>query len=459
MNSLFLTCLGVFVVSLDTTILYVAFPSIQASFPAVPQSQLAWVINIYTILFGSFLIPAGAYADQWGRKRFFAAGIFVFTLASVLCGTSPDVPTLVACRGFQALGAALLVPSSLALVLASVPLGKRAIAVSIWGATGALAAAFGPSFGSLIIDNFGWRYAFFINLPIGIFALLLTLIKIPESRAPHERMPSLVGSALIGATLILFSLAAMDRGHGARSLRIVMLGGALASFALFLVVNQRSRNPAVDFSLFRNRTTLFANIGALFFSVSFTGMFFGSVLFLGRAWHYSTLRTGLAMTPGPLIVIPAAILGGKYAAKSGHRRVILLGAVLYALGMLQRIFWPINEVNFVLGWLPGTLFTGLGVGLLLPSFSAAATFHLPKERYAMGSGINNTLRQMGSVVGVILVVVILKDVARFQTLFLTIIGSALLSGLSGFWINTQPSPQVAENLFGGAQVLVVESNA
>lgn len=441
MLPLLLTCLAVFLVNLDTTILFVAFPSIQESFSSATPSHLAWVLNGYTILYGSLLIPAGAYADQWGRRKFFAAGVAIFTVASALCGFSPNVTLLIAGRALQALGAALLMPSSIALVLAAVPKEKRAAAVGLWGATGALAGALGPSAGALLIQNFGWRSAFFLNVPFGLLALGLTYRFLTESRQPQMRIPSLAGSTLLGATLVFTCLALMSDSHGLAGSDWAWTAGALLSLAAFLALNQSSPNPAMDFSLLRDRTTLLANLGVMLLSVAFTSMFLGFVFFLGRVWHYSTVEAGLAITGGPLLALPAAILGGRYAAKKGHAGLLILGGIVFAAGMLLRIVWPANDHGYLTAWLPGMLLTGVGVGLILPSLIAAGSFHLPKDRYAMGSGITQTFRQIGGVVGVVLAIMMTgKGGAGFPALFDVTAFLGLLSGLCGLGIDTRPRP-------------------
>ncbi|MES2526654.1 MAG: MFS transporter [Bdellovibrionota bacterium] len=437
MSPLLLTCLAFFIVQLDTTILYVAFPSIQASFPGSAPEHLGWVINAYTILFGSFLIPAGAYSDQFGRKRFFTIGVFIFTLASLLCGLSGTIEQLIAARAFQAIGAAMLIPSSLALVLSSIEQSKRSVAVSIWSAVGGLAAAVGPSLGAFLITTFGWRAAFFINVPIGVLIIIGTLKYLKESLNPQPITPSLLASGLLAITLIALSMCFSESGVSQHVLIWIAVTFVLAT--TFILLNKKIKNPALDFSLFSHRTIRFSNIGTFTFAIGFSAMFLGFVIYLTKGWSYDTLHAGLAMTPGPLLVIPTAILAGKYASRKGHKLVILLGGTFFITGLSLRMLWPADSVNFLMGWLPAMAITGIGTGLIMPSLSAAATFHLPRERYAMGSGLNNTLRQCGSVIGVATLILLTQGTAKnLNLVFSFSIICVLIATISALWIDTRP---------------------
>ena len=202
------TSLAIFAVFLDTTILFVAFPAIRADFSGVSASSLSWVLNAYTIVFAALLIPAGRLADRVGRRRTFLTAVVVFTLASMLCGLAPTAGLLVAARVLQAVGAAALVPSSLALVLQTFPSEKVPVAVAIWGAIGAVAGAVGPTLGALVVENLGWRWAFFINLPVGIVSLRSGRRVLPEGREANPgRLPDPLGVVLLAAGLALLAFA------------------------------------------------------------------------------------------------------------------------------------------------------------------------------------------------------------------------------------------------------------
>src|SRR5438876_4181312 len=268
-RTLALTSVAVFVGSLDGTVLFVAFPAIRATFAHVSAAQLSWVLNAYIIVFGALLVPAGRIADRVGRKRVFLLGLGLFSAASALCGVAPSPGMLIAARALQALGAALLLPSSLALVLHAFPAARRASAVALWGAVGALAAAIGPSLGSLIIQSWGWRWVFYINVPVGIAAVVRGKSLLLESRDEAAReLPDALGIVLLIASVALFALAIVEgAGWGLSGPRTLasLAGGALL-FACFVLRSRTAASPAVDLSLFSNPTYRLANVATFAFA-------------------------------------------------------------------------------------------------------------------------------------------------------------------------------------------------
>jgi EmrB/QacA subfamily drug resistance transporter len=445
-SALAVTSLAIFAVNLDTTVLFVAFPAIRRTFAEVSAAELSWVLNAYTIVFGALLVPAGRLADRIGRRRLFTAGVGVFTVASLACGLAPSPATLVAARALQAVGAAMLLPSSLAIVLAAFPRPQWPVAVSLWGAVGALSAAVGPSLGSLIIDTVGWRWVFFINLPVGVVAVLATRRAVAESRDPDGgHLPDPLGIALVVAAVGLMALAIVQGdAWGWTSVRT--LAAALAGvvlFAAFIAETRLSRTPVLDLSLFDDRTYRLANLATLLFAIAFSAMFFGFILFQTQVWHYSILRAGLGVTPGPLTVIPFAIVGGRIAARRGHREVLVAGGLLYALGGIGMTFGLTAAPAYLTRFLPAALFTGAGVGLILPSLSAAAVFGLPPSRFAVGSAVNQAVRQLGSVLGVAIVVAILAaapTLAGFSHVFLLLVFAGLGTSVIALGIDTKGAP-------------------
>ena len=305
---LLVTAVAVFMSFLDTTIVNIAFPDIRASFPESSLSQLSWILNAYNIVFAAALIPAGRLADRFGRRRFYFLGVFIFLAASVACGAAGSVGMLVAARGVQALGGAMLVPASLGLLLPEFPLERRATATALWGATGAVAAATGPSLGGLLVAWQGWRAVFFVNLLIGLPALLPARRLLRESREPHTAVPDALGALLLGAGVGALALGIVQGPQwGWSSPRIV--GSFIASAALLAAVLRRSTRhpvPVIDLSLFRVRSFAVANAGNFVFAVGFFGLLLCNVFFLTGVWHYSTLRAGVALTPGPLMAALAA---------------------------------------------------------------------------------------------------------------------------------------------------------
>lgn len=233
-----LVCASVFLVSLDATVLFVAFQAMRKSFPSVSPAQLSWVLNAYTIVYAALLVPGGRLADLYGRKRLFLLGVMLFTLASVCCGIAPSAYVLIAMRVVQAIGAALLTPASLALILANFPKEKQAIVVSLWGAVGALAAAAGPSLGALIIEQWGWQWAFFINLPVGLISVIKGMRMLRESKsAENAAAPDILGIVLLVAGVGALALAIVQSdswGWSDHRTAAAVAGGilALAAFSL-----------------------------------------------------------------------------------------------------------------------------------------------------------------------------------------------------------------------------------
>ena len=330
-----LCSLALFLVLLDTTILFVAFHGIRTAFAASSTAALSWILNAYTIVFGTLLVPAGRLADLYGRKRVFLIGVALFTLASALCGFAPSALALIGFRILQAIGAALLMPASLALILAAFPREKRSVAVSLWGAVGALAAAVGPSLGAYVVATLGWPWAFFINVPVGLVGLALSARRLEESRSVElGALPDVPGILLLSfgvGALALGAVKSTDWGWASLWTEGAFMIG-LALLMVFVVWASRVDAPALDLTLFRDRNYRFANVATLVFSVTFTAMFFGFFFFLTRVWGYTLPIAGLAVTPGPLMVIPVAIVGGRRAARVGHRPLLVLGGIVYALG-------------------------------------------------------------------------------------------------------------------------------
>ena len=447
-RTLALTSVAVFVVSLDGTVLYVAFPSIRATFSDVSAAQLSWVLNAYTIVFGSLLVPAGRIADRIGRKRIFLAGLSLFTVASALCGVAPSATTLIAARALQACGAALLLPSSLALVLHAFPPARRASAVALWGAVGALAAAIGPSLGSLIVQSASWRWAFYINVPVGIAAVLRGNRTLFESRDDTARqLPDPIGIALLVAAIALVALGIVQgRDWGVLDARtLASVGAGIVFFAAFLLRSRSAPSPAVDLSLFADRNYRLANLATFVFGIAFTAMFFNFVFFLTLRWHYSLLQAGLAITPGPLTVIPVAIVAGRIADRHGHRALLVAGGLVFALGGALLYSVLESPPDFIHTWLPRALLTGTAVGLVLPSLSGAAVHGLPPSEFALGSAINQAVRQIGAVIGVGLVIALLgragpsTGIAGFVHVVQILVAGGILTALICLGIKTSPS--------------------
>lgn len=441
-----ITSFATFVGALDASIMFVAFPSIQKTFSDVSAAELSWVINSYNIVFAALLVPGGRFADKIGRKRAFFIGIGIFTVSSAVAGSAVDPAMLIGARVVQAGGAALLFPSSLALVLREFPQSRRATAVGIWGAIGGLAAAIGPSLGSLIIEVESWRLAFFINLPVGIAVIGIGVRVIAESREEDARIPDLYSVPLLiaGVAALALGIVQTDEWGWTDARTLGAFAAAAALIPAFIVRSAMATASVLDLSLFRNHNYRIANMATLTFTVGFSAMFFGMVLFLTNVWQYSILHAGLLLSPGPILAAFVGASAGRLADRIGHRPIMVPGGIIYAIGGA----WLLTQASFdreVLAvWMPSILLTGAGVGLVLPGLSSAAAHGLPPHRFAVGSAVNVTIRQIGFVMGVALVIAFLGTptpdtiLDKFDRIFALLVAGGLSSAVISVALDTRP---------------------
>lgn len=361
----FVTALGAFIASLDLSIVNVAFPALERSFPHDTRAALAWVITGYAIVFASLLVTGGRTADRIGKRAVFFAGLGVFTVGSALCGVAPSVPVLIAGRILQGAGAAALLPSSLGLLLAAFEEKERSQIVALWAGVGALAVATGPSLGAAIITLGGWRWAFFINVPVAVIAYVAGRRVLVAHRADATRLrPDYLGSALVSVSLATLVLGISEGPMwGWTSAEVLTsFAGGLVVGAAFLVRCRRHAEPVLDLTLFKARSFSFANLATLLYAMGFFAMLLGNILFLTGVWHYSILRAGLSVTPGPIVVAVVSGPVGKLATRYGFRLVMVCGALFMVVGLLFYVLQVGIHPNYVTQWLPATLLTGLGIG-------------------------------------------------------------------------------------------------
>ena len=416
---LIVTSLGVAVAFIDATIVNIAFPDIATSFRGTPVSSLSWVLNAYNVVFAAFIVAAGSIADRLGRKAIFLLGLGLFTVASLLCAISPSVGALVAFRAVQALGAALIVPAALALVLQAFPAYRRSHGVALLWAIGSVAAGLGPSLGGLLITAAGWRLVFLVNLPIGVTAIVLARRLVSESRASGSRtLPDLPGALLFALAITTFLLAIVEgQGWGWTSSRTIgSFGAAALLLGIFGWRCTRHRAPVIDPGLLRIRNFGAANVLTVITAAGFYGYSLANVLFLTGVWHYSELEAGLALTPGPIVTAAVAGPASRLVLRAGHRPVLVAGGLVWGAAVLWFVLRVGASPAFVSQWLPGTVLLGIGAGLLLPNLTGAAIASAPDGAFATATGINSVARQAGAALGVAVSVAIIGKIAAQQSI-------------------------------------------
>jgi EmrB/QacA subfamily drug resistance transporter len=403
-----LVSVGVFMVSLDLFIVNVAFPKIEGDFHGASVASVSWILNAYAIVLAALMVSAGRLADRHGRRRAFLAGLLVFSLGSTLCGVAPSVGALVAARVVQALGAALLLPTSLALLLPEFEPVERPAAIGIWAAVGGVAAAAGPPLGGLLVQA-SWRLVFLVNVPVGLAALAYGLRLLRESRDERQQRPDLLGSALIVVAVGVLALGLVQAPTwGWGDIRtIAALAGATLSLLAFARRCVTHSSPVIDPAMVKVRAFALANVASLFFSAAFAAFLLADVLYMTSVWHDSVLTAGLSLSPGPATAAVFAVSAGRQVNRLGARALASLGIAVFGVGCL----WWRSRVGVAPDYagemLPGLLLTGVGVGLVLPSLASAAASSLPAARFATGSAVYAMTRQIGFVLGVSVLVAIL----------------------------------------------------
>ncbi|RFS84616.1 MFS transporter [Actinomadura spongiicola] len=444
-----------FLAGLDLFIVNVAFTDIGRDFAGQSMADLSWVLNGYAIVFAALLVPLGRLADRYGRRRGLVAGLVVFTVASQACASAPSLWWLVAFRVVQAAGAAALIPTSLGLLLAAYPAARRAGAVRIWSASAAVAAAAGPAVGGVLVD-LSWRWVFEINLPIGIAVTLLALRLVPDSReGATARVPDLPGTVALTAAVALLALGLVKINDWPGQRTALTIAAALLGVTWFWFRSRRHPAPVIEPSLLAVRTFSWSNATILLFSVAFAANLLLGVLWMQQIWHYSPIRTGLAVAPGPLMVPIMAIVAGRLAARRMPAGLITaVGCMLCALGVVMIAMSLGPAPAYLSGLLPGWLIGGAGVGLALPTILSAAAVDLPSHRYATGSAVVTMSRQIGTVLGVSLAVAILGSPHGYPdahngylNAWLMVAGFMAVAAIAALGMNPRrprPSPNVPD---------------
>jgi len=435
-----------FLAQLDVWVTNVGLPAIGRGTHAGSLADLSWVLNGYAIVYAALLVPAGRLVDRFGRKGGFLLGLTVFAVASIGAGLSSDIWVLIGFRVLQAAGAALLTPASLGLVLLTAPPAKIGTYVKIWFTTGALSAASGPVLGGLLVEA-SWRWLFLVNIPVAAAAIALGARYLPSSRDAGDHLPDLRGGGLlivaIGA-LALGLVKAPDWGWSSTQVVVAFVLAAVA-LALFLASSARHPAPVVTLALFRNRVFTTANLVATVAFMAFGIELLSTILWLQGHWHYSVIRTGLASTPGPVMFAVGSAVAETLQARTRLRagRIAVAGALLAAAGTIMLTQLVTDEPQFLAAFLPTWVVLGLGYGLAVPTAITRATVGLPPQDSATGSAIVTMATQLGSVIGISILVAILGRASGaashvvFQHAWYVSAGALLAAALASFGLDSR----------------------
>lgn len=406
---LVIVCAGVVLAGLDLFIVNVALPRIARDLGATNLAELSWILNGYAIVYASLLVFFGRLADRYRRDQSFLLGVSVFTVASAACAVSTSVGMLIGFRLVQAAGAALLTPTSLGLVLASQDAEHRHSAVRAWTAVGGMSAAIGPVIGGLLVAA-SWRWVFLVNVPVGLAALAVGWRLLPHVPGDAGERPDPLGAVLATAAVGALTLGLVkgsDWGWGSGSIVGTLIGAGLL-VGLVVAHCRTSRNPLVHPTLFRSGSFTGSSIVALFFSASFGAMLLSIVLWEQGVWHWSPLRTGLAIAPGPIMVpLISFLVAGRLIGRYGPATVVAVGSAVFGAGVSWWALAIAVVPNYVSGVFGGMVLTGIGVGLTLPTMMATASSSLSPQSFATGSAVINMIRQTGLALGVAALVAVL----------------------------------------------------
>jgi EmrB/QacA subfamily drug resistance transporter len=390
-----------FMVVLDIAIVNVALPSIQTDL-GFSQENLQWVISAYALFFGGFLLLGGRAADLFGRRRLFLAGIVLFTVASLLAGFAWSEASLISARALQGLGAAVITPAALSILMTTFHEGKdRNTALGVWGAVGAFGAVAGVLLGGILTDALSWEWIFFLNAPVGVAAFVVTPLLLGESRDEQARSFDIPGAVLVtsGMVVLVFAITQANEYGWTSAATIGLFTGAAALLAAFIAWEARASQPLMPFSIFRLRTLVGANIAGLILGTALFAMFLMLTLYMQQVLGYSAMKTGV----GYLAVAGTAILWSAVAAqlvtKVGVKPVLVAGMSLLTAGLVY--FTQVDVGGSYLGdLLPGFLLISIGMGFSFVPISIAALAGVKDEEAGLASGLINTSQQIGGALGI-----------------------------------------------------------
>ncbi|HMD46489.1 MAG TPA: MFS transporter [Acidimicrobiales bacterium] len=421
--TLITVCTAIFMLLLDITVVNVALPDIQRSLNA-SFSSLQWVIDAYALTLAAFLLTAGVVGDMYGRREVFAIGLAVFTLASLLCGLSTTSLMLDLARAVQGVGGAIMFATSLALIAQAFHGKERGTAFGVFGAVTGGAVAVGPLIGGAITSSIGWRWIFFVNVPIGVVAVFLALSKIDESRDPNTRRIDWLGFVTFSASLfcLVFALVRGNDEGWASPMIVGLLVSAAVLMGIFIAGELLQRDPMLDLGLFKRPAVSGVSLAAFSLSASIFSLFLYLTLYIQDDLGYSPLQAGIRFLPITLMAFVVAPFAGRLTVRISARWLLGLGLALVGVGMVLMAHIASDS-----GWtelLPGLLVAGAGIGMVNPVLASSAVAVVPPERSGMASGMNSTFRQVGIATGIAALGAIFQSQIRVKT-FSTLAQSAV----------------------------------
>ena len=432
-------CLGTFMLLLDVTIVNVALPDIQQALHS-SFADLQWVVDAYALTLAALLLTAGSLADMFGRRLLYIIGLSVFTVASALCGAAQNTLMIQLSRALQGVGGAIMFAVSLALLADAFRGRDRGIAFGVWGAITGLAVAIGPLLGGVLTSGLSWRWIFFVNLPIGVVAIVLTVLRVAESKQRNARRPDIVGFVLFTAALASLVYGLIESNQRSWTDPVV-LGALIAAGVLlvaFLVAEMRVRSPMFDLSLFRKPTFIGGLVTAFGISASIFSLFLYLVLYLQDVLRYSALQTGVRMLVVSGGIILTSSVAGRLTARAPIRFLIGPGLLLVGVGLL--LMRGLTASSTWTDLIAGLAIGSAGVGLVNPPLASTAIGVVPPQQAGMASGINSTFRQVGIATGI----------ALLGTLFSSRVTSAVVTGAQHIPALRGQGTQVAAAIKNGA---------
>lgn len=393
------TILGSSLVFIDGAVVSIALPVIQREFHATAEAA-QWVVESYTLVLGALMLLCGALGDRYGRRLLFVCGIAVFTVGSVLCGLSTSMPALIGARILAGLGGTMLAPASLAILGYCFEGEARGKAIGTWSGLTAVASAIGPVAGGAIVDHFGWRWIFFINVPLAAVAAAIALRHVPESRDDATAGPlDLVGSALVTAGLgaIVYAFVASGTGGWTPALVLTLAAGA-ALLAAFIVVEARTRNPMLPLGLFSNRAFAGVNVMTFFLYGALGALFYFLPFVMIQVDGYDATVVGLALLPFVVLLVALSRLAGSLVYRIGARPLLIAGPACAALGFAY--FFFVSNPNYWSGIFPAVLGIGIGMGMTVAPLTTSMVDAVPAHNVGVASGVNNAVSRVAGLLAI-----------------------------------------------------------